>query len=134
MERGQVGSRARIRVSVAGLRLQLPCGNRIHFRCTPQTRSYVDMRSYDLVRRPLQSLSADAIKRAAPECRYIVVDNEGRTVLAGQAPVVEDAGFHIDLGNALPAGRFTLMAELVVNGNAMNAEIRHFPIEVSSRP
>jgi hypothetical protein len=91
------------------------------------------MRSYDLVRRPLQSLSVDVIKRAAPECRYIVIDDEGRAVLAGQDPVGADASCYIDLGNAVSAGRFTLMAELIVNGNAMNAEIRHFPIEVSAR-
>ena len=30
------------------------------------------MRSYDIVRRPLQSIPADVIKRAAPQCRYIV--------------------------------------------------------------
>ncbi|HEY7242285.1 MAG TPA: hypothetical protein VH678_00185 [Xanthobacteraceae bacterium] len=92
------------------------------------------MRSYDLVRRPLQSLSAEVIKRAAPECRYIVIDHEGRAALAGQAAIGTDARFYIDLRNALPPGRFTLMAELVVNGNAMNAEIRDFPIEISSRP
>jgi hypothetical protein len=62
------------------------------------------------------------------------MDEEGRVVLAGQAPVAVDASFYLDLGDKLSAGRFTLMAQLIVNGNAMNTEIRRFPIEVSSRP
>jgi hypothetical protein len=70
------------------------------------------------------------VKRAAPECRYVVIDEEGRVVLAGRAPVAADASFHLDLGGMLPAGRFTLSAQLIVNGNAMNAEIGNFPIEV----
>jgi hypothetical protein len=92
------------------------------------------MRSYDIVRTPLPSVAADIVKRAAPECRYMVTDEEGRVVLAGQTPVAADANFYLDLGDKLSAGRFTLMAQLIVNGNAMNTEIRRFPIEVSSRP
>jgi hypothetical protein len=87
------------------------------------------MRSYDIVRKPLASIAADIVKRALPECRYIVIDEEGRVVLAGQIPVAADASFYLDLGSRLPAGRFTLRAALIVNGNAMNAEIRDFPIE-----
>jgi hypothetical protein len=87
------------------------------------------MRSYDIVRKPLASIAADIVKRALPECRYIVIDENGRVVLAGQIPVAADASFYLDLGSMLPAGRFTLRAQLTVNGNAMNAEIRNFPIE-----
>jgi hypothetical protein len=87
------------------------------------------MRSYDLVRRPLQSIAADVIKRSAPECRYIVLDDAGHVVVAGQLPIAADASFDLDLRNKLPAGRFTLSAQIIVNGNAMNAEIRNFPIE-----
>jgi hypothetical protein len=92
------------------------------------------MRSYDIVRTPLQSIAADIVKRAVPECRYMVTDEEGRVVLAGQTPVAADASFYLNLGDKLSAGRFTLMAQLIVNGNAMNTEIRRFPIEASSRP
>jgi hypothetical protein len=90
------------------------------------------MRSYDIVRKPLQSIAADIVKRAAPECRYIVIDEEGRVVLADRAPITADASFHIDLGGMLPAGRFTLAVQLIVNGTAMNAEIRRISMEVSS--
>jgi hypothetical protein len=90
-------------------------------------------RSYDIVRQPLQSVAADVLKRAAPECRYTVLDGEGRVILAGQVTLA-DAGFLIDLSGKLAPGRFTLLAEIIVNGNAMNAEIRQIPLVISSNP
>jgi hypothetical protein len=91
------------------------------------------MRSYDIVRRPLQSIPPDVVARSAPECRYVVVDGEGRVVLAGRVPVNTDASFSIDVAGLPPAGSFTLHAELMVNGNAMNAEIRQFAIRDPSQ-
>jgi hypothetical protein len=90
-------------------------------------------RSYDIIRQPLQQIAADVVKRSAPECRYIVTDGEGRVVLAGQVPAGDDGLFLIDLSGKLTAGRFTLLAQIVVNANAMNAEIRHIPVEISSK-
>jgi hypothetical protein len=92
------------------------------------------MRSYDIVRQPLPSMAADVLKRSAPECRYLVTDSDGRVVLAGQAPLGEDASFRIALAGKLPAGRFTLAAQIIVNGNAMNAEITRVPVEIASGP
>jgi len=89
-------------------------------------------RSYDIVRQPLPSVRPDVLKRAAPECQYMVTDSEGRVMLAGQAPLAEDASFHIDLSGKLPAGHFTLLAQIVVNDNAMNAEIQRIPVVISS--
>jgi hypothetical protein len=40
-------------------------------------------RSYRLERRPIQSLAPDELKRAAPECRYVIFDGDGQAVLAG---------------------------------------------------
>ena len=91
------------------------------------------MRSYDIVRKPLRSLSADVIKRAAPECRYIVTDEQGRVVFAGQAAVAADASCYLDFADSLSEGRFTLLAQLIVNGNAMNAEIRQFELDMPIR-
>ena len=89
-------------------------------------------RSYDIVRQPLQSVGDDALRRSAPECRYVVTDGEGRVVLAGQVPAGDDAIFVLDLTGKLPSGRFTLLAQIVVNANAMNAEIQRIPIEIAS--
>jgi hypothetical protein len=91
-------------------------------------------RSYDIVRKSLPSIAADVRQRSAPECRYLVTDGDGRVVLAGQVPLVEDASFRIALGGKLPAGHFTLAAQIIVNGNAMNAEIRRIPIDIASSP
>jgi len=87
------------------------------------------MRSYDIVRKPLVSIPIDVVARSAPECRYMVIDAQGRVVLAGQVPVASDASFYIDLGNLPPTGRFTLSAELIVNGNALNPEISRFALK-----
>ena len=63
-----------------------------------------------------------------------MTDGEGRVVLAGQVSPAEDASFSIDLTGALPPGHFTLMAQVIVNANAMNAEIRRIPVEVAPKP
>jgi hypothetical protein len=88
------------------------------------------MRSYDIVRQPLEAVAPDVLKRSAPECRYIVTEADGRVVLAGQVSLGADASFRLDLN--LPAGRFTLAAQIIVNANAMNAEIRNILIEIGS--
>jgi hypothetical protein len=92
------------------------------------------MRSYDIVRKPITSIAADVLKRAAPECRYLVTDGSGRVLLAGTAALGPDATFSLDFGGKLPVGQFTLAAQIVVNGNAMNAEIKRFPLEITAQP
>jgi hypothetical protein len=89
-------------------------------------------RDYRIVRAPLQSIRADVLKRAAPECRYSVVDDAGRVVLAGLVPLAEDSTFSLDLDRKLQPGRYTLLALIAVGGNVMNADIRRIPIVISS--
>jgi hypothetical protein len=91
-------------------------------------------RSYDIVREHLQSVAPDVLKRSIPECRYMVVDGEGHVVLAGLAGPADDATFQVDLNGKLPAGRYTVLAEITVNRNAMNAEIQRIPVAISSTP
>jgi hypothetical protein len=88
-------------------------------------------RSHRLVRTPLNAVPATVAQRAAPECRYTVVDADGRVALAGIIPPGPDATFQADLKDRLPAGRYTLSALIAVNGNVMNAEIHRMPIEVA---
>jgi hypothetical protein len=80
-------------------------------------------RSYRLVRTPLKSVPADILRRATPECRYLVTDADGRVVLAGVAALGAEASFQIDLEGRLPPGRYTLSVLMAVNGNVMNADI-----------
>jgi hypothetical protein len=87
-------------------------------------------RSYDIVRQSLQSVTLDVLKRSAPQFRYLVTDAEGRAVLTGQVDIADDKTFHLDLNGRLPSGRFTLLAEITVNGNAMSADIERIPIVV----
>jgi hypothetical protein len=91
------------------------------------------MRSYDIVRKPLRSLSADVIKRSSPECRYFLTDGQGRVVSAGQVAVATDASCYIDLAESLSEGQYTLLAQLIVNGNAMNAAIARFVLDMPIR-
>jgi hypothetical protein len=83
-------------------------------------------RSYRLERQSIQSLAPDELKRAAPECRYVIFDGDGQAVIAGAVRPGEDRRFAIDIGGKLANGRYTLAAEIAVNANLMNAEIRRY--------
>jgi hypothetical protein len=87
-------------------------------------------RSHRLVRAPLNSLPAAVLRRAAPECRYLVTDTDGRVVLAGIASLGADARYKIDLGDRLPPGRYVLSALIAVNGNVMNPEIMRIDFDI----
>jgi hypothetical protein len=64
----------------------------------------------------------------------MVLDAEGHVVLAGTAPPVEDGTFQIDFEGKLAAGRYTAVAEITVNGNAMNADIHRIPVLIAPVP
>ena len=89
-------------------------------------------RSHRIERQPMQSVSRDVLKRAAPECRYVVTNDEGHVVLAGVAVLADEATFQADLNGKLAAGRYTMVALIAVSGNVMNADIRRIPLVVSS--
>jgi hypothetical protein len=91
------------------------------------------MRDYRIVRQPIGSIDAATLARAAPECRYAAVDADGRIVLAGTAHLQDDRTFAVDIDRQLPAGRYTVMAEILVNGNAMNLEIEKIPVAIGGR-
>jgi hypothetical protein len=92
------------------------------------------MRDYRIERHPMTSVDALALKRAAPECRYMVVEPGGQVVLTGVSNLQEDLTFQIELEGRLPAGRYTVMAEIIVNGNAMNPEIQRIPVVIGNAP
>ena len=89
-------------------------------------------RSYRLVRTPLPLIAPVVRNRAAPECRYVVIDDRNRVVLADVALPGDDATFRIDLGGRLPAGQYTMLAVIAVNGNVMNPDIRRIPVVIAS--
>ena len=73
-------------------------------------------------------------KRAAPECRYTIVDDQARVVLTGLVKLAGDSTFQIDLGGRLPEGSYTMHAVIALAGNVMNAEIRRIPVTILSTP
>lgn len=87
-------------------------------------------RSYRLLREPMASIAPEVLARSAPECRYVVVDSEGQVTMAGVARPGDNATFSVAIDGKLLAGDYTLLAEIIVNGNAMNAEIQRFPFSV----
>ena len=44
----------------------------------------------------------------------------------------DGATFRIDLGGRLPAGQYTMLAVIAVNGNVMNPDIRRIPVVIAS--
>jgi hypothetical protein len=90
------------------------------------------MRDYEIVRRPMHLVDATLRQRAAPECRYAVVNSAGRIALVGTALPREDLTFAIELDDRLPPGRYTVMAEILVNGNAMKPEIERIPVVIGA--
>lgn len=90
-------------------------------------------RSHAIDRQPLPTVPPVERARAAPECRYTVLDEQGRLVTAGIVRPGDDAAFEVNLEARLSPGRYTMFAMIVVNENAMNAEIRRIPVIVPDR-
>ena len=91
------------------------------------------MRDYRIVRQATAAIDPILVKRAAPECRYAVIDAQGRVALAGVARPQEDLTFSIPLDGRLPAGSYTVLAEILVNNNAMHAQIERIPVIIGAR-
>jgi hypothetical protein len=86
------------------------------------------MRDYEIDRQPMRAVDATVRNRAAPECRYMVLDAGGHAVLAGKALPEEDLTFAIPLDSRLSPGQYTVMAEILVNGNAVKPEVERIPV------
>jgi hypothetical protein len=90
------------------------------------------MRDYRIERKPMHSLDPVTLRRAAPECRYVALNDIGQAVLSGTTRPEEDLTFRIELATRLPAGRYTVLAEILVNGNAMHAPIARIPVVIGA--
>jgi hypothetical protein len=88
-------------------------------------------RSYRIQREPIRSVARDALQRASPECRYVVIDGAGRVALSGAAALRDDFTFAIDLRGKLEPGDYVVNALIAVNDNAMNAEIRRIAVRIA---
>jgi hypothetical protein len=89
-------------------------------------------RDYRIERVPLQELPVAVANKAALECRFVIVDARSRVVLAGRGELADDRTFQIDFGGSLSAGSYFVLAEIIVNGNAMGIQIERIPVTISS--
>lgn len=87
------------------------------------------MRTYKIVRLPLKEAIAATGRRRLPDCRFVVVGADGKVAATGKARLGNDDAFAVDLVGALPPGRYTVLAAVYVNGNAVNAEVTRIPYE-----
>jgi hypothetical protein len=91
-------------------------------------------RSYRLLRTPMRSLAPEVLRRAAPECRYVVIDAQGRVGLAGTARLGEGPDFQVDFNDKLKNGTYTIYAFIALNGNAITPEIQRLPLTMPAGP
>jgi len=68
------------------------------------------------------------------ECRYVVLNADGRVVLTGAARPREDLTFQIEFDSKLPPSQYNVMVEIIVNGDAMNAQIERIPVVIAGGP
>jgi len=63
-----------------------------------------------------------------------VLNTDGRVVLTGTARLREDLTFQIEFDSKLPPSRYDVMVEIVVNGDAMLAQIERIPVVIGGSP
>jgi hypothetical protein len=89
-------------------------------------------RSWTLVREKLRRLpeGPGLSGRLDLVCRYVVIGETGGVALAGAVPPEPDGHFRLALDAVLAPGRYTVLAAALLNGNAVEAEIRRIPYAV----
>jgi hypothetical protein len=60
----------------------------------------------------------------------VVLNTDRRVVLTGAARLREDLTFQIEFEGKLPPGQYEVMVEIVVNGDAMLAQIERIPVVI----
>jgi hypothetical protein len=80
-------------------------------------------RTTELVRHPIGDLSIP-VTEAPPECRYVVVDRQGRVTTAGTCTYAGQGAYQLDLGEQSAAAGATLYVGLVVDRNAVGVPVR----------
>ncbi len=85
-------------------------------------------------REPLRSSQSDSLARQTLECRFVVVDADGRVALAGLGRLEDDGSFALDLIGRLAPGRYGVLAALSLNGNIVDPDVRRFAYTVPANP
>ncbi|MGH7120115.1 MAG: hypothetical protein ACREFP_14190, partial [Acetobacteraceae bacterium] len=89
-------------------------------------------RSYKLVRESIPQLANDPLVVGPIEvvCRWLVLGKNGEVITAGTTKPGKDGEIVLPVGGALPPGTYTVAAEMLVRGNAMNVPITRIPYSV----
>ena len=85
------------------------------------------MRSFNIVREPLMSADAEALKRQALVSRFVIVGDDGQVRLTARGQLAVDGRIVFDLAGRLQPGDYTILAALYLNGNTVSPEIRRIP-------
>ena len=89
-------------------------------------------RSYEILRTALGPATRDTDERERTECRYVIVDPDGKVVRTGSETLNKSGRFVLDLEKLRAPGRYHVMTALYVGGNSVNPEIRVFEHRVAS--
>jgi hypothetical protein len=89
-------------------------------------------RSYSLTRETLRAVPSGPGLTGPLDlaCRYVVIGAAGDVALAGTAGLAPDATFRLALKGQLPPGTYTVLASVILNDNAVNAEVTRIPYAV----
>lgn len=89
-------------------------------------------RSYRLTPEPLSELSDDVVAVGPNDvvCRWLVRGKTGEVIIAGTTAPGKNGAIVLPIGGQLRPGTYTVEAEVLVNGNAVNARITHIPYVV----
>ncbi len=91
-------------------------------------------RSYKLVREPLPDLASDPLVVGPIDvvCHWLVRGKTGEVVVAGTTAPDGNGRIVVPVGGQLRPGTYTVAAEVLVGGNAINAQIVHIPYTAHS--
>ena len=101
-------------------------GNRLEIRADVEKISHYG-RTFEIVREPLTAARPEP--HDVPACRYVVVDAQGDVVRAELAPY-RTGQFTADLTGLRP-GSYTVLLALELGSNAVKAEVKTIPHQVS---
>lgn len=86
-------------------------------------------RSYELTREPLRDLASDPLVVGPIDvvCHWLVRAKTGEVIVAGTTAPDENGRIVVPIGGQLRPGTYTIEAEVLVGGNAINVEIARIP-------
>jgi hypothetical protein len=89
-------------------------------------------RSYHLVKEPLLHSTTRGVQGLLVVSRYLLIDPSGRVVKVDKMPWKEDGHFEIKLPENLPAGQYTVILGIFLDGNTVEPSAKVLRVRVSA--